>query len=172
MHCLVAPMPAEPLVNLRANAGSKGFEMLGRYKWTRKGKPAASPVSSGGEKFATPAARFDESLYLKHNPDVAAKVAAEPGLSGWRYFVDRGYLENRIGVSPSVYEEVRRSRNYEVDQVLPPAFLRKRIHGSEDVETFEQVGRAVAADVIVYLNRLRAAGAEFRVLDFGVGCAR
>ena len=100
--------------------------MLGRMKWSRKGKAAAAPVSSAGDRFATPAAGFDESLYLKHNPDVAAKVEATPGLSGWRYFVEQGWLENRVGVPRSVYDEVRRRKNYEIDQVLPPAFLEKK----------------------------------------------
>jgi ubiquinone/menaquinone biosynthesis C-methylase UbiE len=153
-------------------ARSKGFEMLGRYKWSRKGKAGPAPVSSAGDRFAIPAAGFDESLYLNHNPDVAAKVAATPGLSGWRYFVEHGWLENRVGVPRSVFEEVRRAKNYEIDQVLPPGFLRKRIHGSEDVETFEQVGRAIASDLLGYLDRAHTPGPAFRVLDFGVGCGR
>ena len=56
--------------------------------------------------------------------------------------------------------------------MLPPAFLRKRIHGSEDINTFEQVGRAVASDIVGYLQRVRRSGADFRALDFGVGCGR
>ena len=146
--------------------------MLGRMRWSRKGKAATAPVLGADDRLATPAAGFDESLYLKHNPDVAAKVSATPGLSGWRYFVDRGYLENRVGVPPPVYEEVRRRKTYEIDHVLPPAFLRQRIHGSDDVETFEQVGRAVASDLVDYLKRPEASDPDFRVLDFGVGCGR
>ncbi len=146
--------------------------MLGRLIFSRKAKAGKAPPQGGGERFAAPAPAFDEAAYLESNPDVAARVEAQFDMSGWRHFVEEGWLENRVGVPPFIYEEVRRRKNYEVDQVLPPAFLRKRIHGSEDVETFEQVGRAVAADVIVYLNRVKGAGAEFRILDFGVGCAR
>ena len=145
--------------------------MLGRGKWSLKRK-AEPPELAAGVRFATPPAGFDESLYLRQNPDVAAKVSATLGLSGWRHFVDEGWLENRTGVPRSIYDEVRRRKNYEIDQVLPPAFLRKRIHGSDDWETFEQVGRAVAADLVGHLRQADASDADFRVLDFGVGCAR
>jgi len=145
--------------------------MLGRGKWSLKRK-AAPPALGAGDRFASPPAGFDESVYLQSNPDVAAQVAATPGFSGWRHFVEQGWLENRIGVLRSVYDEVRRQKNYQVDHALPPAFLRKRIHGADDTETFEQAGRAIAADVFRRLDRAGASGAGFRVLDFGVGCAR
>jgi SAM-dependent methyltransferase len=146
--------------------------MLGRLKFSRKAKAGKPTPQAGGDQFAELAPGFDEAAYFKSNPDVAARVEAEPGMSGWRHFVAEGWLENRVGVARSLYDQVRRRKNYEIDQILPPAFLRKRIHGLEDTNTFEQVGRAVAADVIVYLNRVKAGGPEFRVLDFGVGCAR
>jgi SAM-dependent methyltransferase len=146
--------------------------MLGRLKFSRKAGTGKAPPPDDGDRLAAPAIGFDEAAYLRSNPDVAAKVEAEPGMSGWRHFVEQGWLENRVGIPRSVYDEVRRRKNNEIDQVIPPAFLRKRIHGSEDINTFEQVGRAVAADVIVHLNRVKAGGREFRVLDFGVGCAR
>jgi SAM-dependent methyltransferase len=145
--------------------------MLGRGKWSLKRK-AAPPASGAGDRLADPPAGFDESLYLKLNPDVAATVEATPGFSGWRHFVEKGWLENRLGVPPSIYEAERRRKNYEVDHVLPPAFLRKRIHGSEDIDTFEQVGRAVASDLVGYFKRPESSGGDFRVLDFGVGCGR
>ena len=59
-----------------------------------------------------------------------------------------------------------------LDQVLPPAFLRKRIHGARISTHSSRSGRAVASDLIGYLGRVQALGPEFRVLDFGVGCAR
>ena len=136
--------------------------MLGRLKWAGKRRAGVAP-GAGGRRQARrlPSPEFDEALYLKLNPDVAAKVEAEPGFSGWRYFIEQGWLENRLGVPPSVYAEVRRRKNYELDHVLPPAFLRKRIHGSEDINTFEQVGRAVAADIVGYLERAREVGSRF-----------
>jgi SAM-dependent methyltransferase len=146
--------------------------MLGRNKWSLKRRTVAAPPPRPNDPLATPSPQFDERVYLEHNPDVAARVEATPGTSAWRYFVEQGWLENRIGAPPSLYEEIRRRKNYEVDQILPPSFLRKRIHGADDTETFEQAGRAVAADVFRYLSRAGASGPEFRVLDFGVGCAR
>ncbi len=146
--------------------------MLGRLKWADKRKAGAAQAQAGDDLLAAPAPGFDEAVYLKANPDVAARVEAEPQASGWSYFVEQGWLENRLGVPPSVYAEVRRQKNYELDHGLPPAFLRKRIHGSEDINTFEQVGRAVAADIVGYLGRVQGAGAEFRALDFGVGCGQ
>jgi len=46
------------------------------------------------------------------------------------------------------------------------------VHGSEDLESFEQVGRSVAASVFDRLGRIERFGPEFRVLDFGTGCGR
>jgi ubiquinone/menaquinone biosynthesis C-methylase UbiE len=146
--------------------------MLGRLKFSRKAGTGKAPPPDDGDGLAAPAIGFDEAAYLRSNPDVAAKVEAEPGMSGWRHFVEQGWLENRIGVSRAVYQEVRRRKNYEIDHTLPPAFLRNRIHGSDDVDTFEQVGRAVASDLVGYLKRAEASGPDFRVLDFGVGCGR
>jgi SAM-dependent methyltransferase len=146
--------------------------MLGRLKFSRKAQAGKAPAAAGEDRFAPRASGFDEAAYLKSNPDVAAMVEARTGSSGWAHFFAEGWLENRVGVPGSVYAEVRRRKIYEVEHSLPPAFLRKRIHGSEDINTFEQVGRAVALDVIGYLGRVQASGPEFRVLDFGVGCAR
>ena len=84
--------------------------MLGRLKWA--GKRRAAPAPAGDDRQAAPPPEFDEALYLKQNPDVATKVEAEPQSSGWRYFIEQGWLENRLGVPPSVYAEVRRRKNY------------------------------------------------------------
>ena len=115
-------------------------------------------------RLAIPAPEFNEQAYLKSNPDVAARVDATPGMSGWRYFVEQGYLENRTGAPRSLYEEVRRQKNYEVDQILPPAFLRKRIHGADDVASFEQAGRAIA-------STSSSASRASRLLDPIFGCS-
>jgi SAM-dependent methyltransferase len=146
--------------------------MLGRLKWSRKRKAGSAPAPAGGDRLAIPAPEFDEEAFLRSNPDIAARVEATPGLSGWRYFVAEGWLENRTGVPRTVHEAVRRQRNYEVDHNLPPAFLRKRIHGADDVDSFEQAGRAIASNVFEYLSRTKASGPELRVLDLGVGCGR
>jgi SAM-dependent methyltransferase len=58
------------------------------------------------------------------------------------------------------------------DEKVPPAQLRKRVHGSEDLESFEQVGRAISTTLFDCLSRVEIAGSGLRVLDFGVGCGR
>src|SRR5271166_1128196 len=115
--------------------------MLGLSKRFFRRKSGSPPILNANEKLASPHPDFDESLYLTRNPDVAAWVKSSRGLSGWRYFVDQGYLENRAGASQSVCRHVRLTKTYEIDEGLPPAFLRKRVHGSEDVDSFESVGR-------------------------------
>jgi ubiquinone/menaquinone biosynthesis C-methylase UbiE len=115
---------------------------------------------------------FDEVYYLKNNPDVEEHVAKIPGYTGWRQFVERGYLENRVGVSTSVYESVRRKKNRQIDEVIPPPYLRARVHGGIGIESFEEAGRILASNVFEYLAQDIRAGPEYRVLDFGVGCGR
>ncbi|MBV8795904.1 MAG: class I SAM-dependent methyltransferase [Hyphomicrobiales bacterium] len=54
---------------------------------------------------------------------------------------------------------------------VPPAHLRKRVHGSDDIAGYENVGRIVATTVFSHLNINRDA-APFRGLDFGSGSGR
>lgn len=136
----------------------------------RKSTSVSPPAVSG--LLAIPSPEFDELAYLKANPDVAAAVEATPGLSGWRHFVDQGWLENRVGVSSAIREDVRRRKSYEVDHLLPPAFLRKRVHGAEDPASFEQAGHALALNVFERLRHIEGSAGSFRVLDHGAGCGR
>jgi SAM-dependent methyltransferase len=53
---------------------------------------------------------------------------------------------------------------------VPPAQLRRRVHGSDDIAGYENVGRIVANTVFSYLNVNGAA--PFRGLDFGSGSGR
>ena len=146
--------------------------MLGRKKRFFRRKADSPPILDANEKLAVPHPEFDELAYLRCNPDVAASVNSEDGYSGWKYFVDQGYLENRTGVSLAVYRRVRRMKAYEIDQVSPPAYLRKRVHGATDVESFENVGRSVAMSVLDRLMRVETSEPEFKLLDLGVGCGR
>src|SRR5277367_1492283 len=122
--------------------------MLGRNKRFFRRKADSPPILDANEQLASPHPEFDEAAYLKHNPDVAAWVSADSANSGWKYFVEQGYLENRTGASSAVYQRVRRIKTYEIDQVSPPEYLRKRVHGASDVESFEDVGRAVAKSLL------------------------
>ena len=54
---------------------------------------------------------------------------------------------------------------------VPPVHLRKRVHGADDIGSYENVGRIVANTVFGYLN-LTGAAAPFRGLDFGSGGGR
>ena len=54
---------------------------------------------------------------------------------------------------------------------VPPAHLRRRIHGTDDLASYEQVGRMVSDTVFSYLN-VRGDAASFRGLDFGSGSGR
>jgi ubiquinone/menaquinone biosynthesis C-methylase UbiE len=146
--------------------------MLGRKKRFFRRQADSPPILDANEHLAAPHPEFDEAVYLKHNPDVAAWVSTDSANSGWKYFLEQGYLENRTGVSLAVCEQVRRMKTYEMDQVSPPAYLRKRVHGAFDVESFENVGRAVAKSVLDHLFRAEKSEPGFRVLDLGVGCGR
>jgi ubiquinone/menaquinone biosynthesis C-methylase UbiE len=146
--------------------------MLGRKKRLFRRKADSPPILAANEQLAFPHPEFDEAAYLKCNPDVAAWVSTDSANSGWKYFVEQGYLENRTGASLAVYEQVRRAKTYEIDHLSPPEYLRKRVHGASDVESFENVGRVVAKTVLDHLLRAEKSEPEFRVLDLGVGCGR
>jgi hypothetical protein len=101
--------------------------MLGRKKQFFRRKAVSPPILAANEQLAFPHPEFDEAAYLKCNPDIAAWVSTDHANSGWKYFVEQGYLENRAGVSLAVCEQVRRAKTYEIDHLLPPEYLRKRV---------------------------------------------
>ena len=117
---------------------------------------------------------FDEEAYLRENPDVAQYVRSHPETNGWEHFARLGYLQNRPGVPPRLFDYVKRHKEALEATIKPaaPARLRKRVHGDEDLQTFEAVGRMVAANVFGQLMRVGPYGDDFRILDFGVGCGR
>lgn len=53
-----------------------------------------------------------------------------------------------------------------------PAHLRKRVHGDENLQSFESMGRTLAANVFGQLMRVGPYGDNFRIFDFGIGCGR
>jgi SAM-dependent methyltransferase len=117
-------------------------------------------------------AKFKEAEYLLANPDVARKVNVTPGYSGWRHFWEHGYQENRNGVGSEVYVFVQKRKDYQHQRIVAPPHLRERVHGSDDLAAFESIGRLVAANVFGRLLRVATDAADFRILDFGVGCGR
>jgi SAM-dependent methyltransferase len=115
---------------------------------------------------------FDEESYLRENPDVAQHVRNHPGTSGWEHFARFGYLQpNRRGVPRRLFDYVTSYREATIKPAAP-AHLRKRVHGDENLKTFEATGRMVAANVFGQLMRVGPYGKDFRILDFGVGCGR
>lgn len=54
---------------------------------------------------------------------------------------------------------------------VPPVHLRRRVHGTEDIASYESVGRILANNVFSRLN-LNGGAAPFRGLDFGSGSGR
>jgi SAM-dependent methyltransferase len=142
--------------------------MFSRLKrlWTKN-----RPVRDDGCELMAPPPEFDEAAYLNENPDVAATVEKIPGYSGWRHFVEQGYLENRGGVSALVCDYVQTEKNDPINRVAPPVHLRRRVHGADDRASFENIGRIVADTLFAYL-KVDDNNAHFRALDFGVGCGR
>jgi len=58
------------------------------------------------------------------------------------------------------------------DSDVPPAHLRKRVHGAEELDGFEAIGNAVSKTVFDFLPRTVAGDSVVTGLDFGVGCGR
>ena len=54
---------------------------------------------------------------------------------------------------------------------VPPVHLRKRVHGAEDKESFDDIGRIISDTVFSYL-KVDDCVERFRGLDFGAGCGR
>jgi ubiquinone/menaquinone biosynthesis C-methylase UbiE len=117
---------------------------------------------------------FDEEAYLRENHDVAQHVRSHPETNGWEHFARLGYLQNRRGVPPRLFNYVKSYREAREPTIRPaaPAHLRKRVHGDENLPSFEAVGRMLAANVFGQLMRVGPYGDDFRILDFGVGCGR
>jgi SAM-dependent methyltransferase len=119
---------------------------------------------------------FDEATYLNHHPDVLDAVKKGNFSSGWEHYVFYGCNENRSGVPSKVRESVLEARKHaaECDSsgTAPPAKLRKRVHGDEDLLNFERAGRVVAANIRDAIAPVFALDDQSRVLDFGCGCGR
>ena len=63
---------------------------------------------------------------------------------------------------------LRTSRSF-----TPPAYLRSRVHGSDDLSSFHYVGKVIAFNLerAIQLQRIRIPKGS-RILDFGCGCGR
>lgn len=111
---------------------------------------------------------FDEEFYLEENPDVADAVSAGHFASARMHFIDYGHKEGRSGAP-----DVENPPEFRFPGPLPPAKLRKRVHGVAQRYSFERVGKAVAGNLAdaaaPYMTDLAS---RPKVLDFGCGSAR
>lgn len=93
---------------------------------------------------APPIRRSD---YLNFNPDVAAAVRDGGFASGWEHFCRHGYRESRPGLSAALSRALQNLADA-AGLEPPPLHLRKRVHGSEDLAGFGQIGGTVALNIL------------------------
>ena len=110
---------------------------------------------------------LDESIYLGKNPDVREAVRRKEFCSGRSHYRCFGQYENRPGTPPP-----RPQPYFRLENPIPPAHLRKRVHNAEDRASFESVGETVAGDLLEIITPRMQLGSKSRVLDFGCGCGR
>jgi SAM-dependent methyltransferase len=115
----------------------------------------------------TVATAFDESFYLDEYPDVRAAVAEGHFTSGRDHYERFGRREKRRPLPfPGNPPEDR------FPAELPPAELRRRVHGAQEVALFERAGKVACDNLVDALAPRRVLTARSRVLDFGCGCGR
>ncbi|MFL6799169.1 MAG: methyltransferase domain-containing protein [Xanthobacteraceae bacterium] len=110
---------------------------------------------------------FDEERYLEENPDVLNAVKAGKFDSGLDHFLQFGAREGRPG--PPTFSN---PPEFTFPATLPPAHLRKRVHGTTHIWLFERAGKRVAQDVLAAVRPHLALESRSHVLDFGCGCGR
>ncbi len=130
---------------------------------------------------------FSESRYLELNPDVSDAVKGVRFSSGWDHYLRYGIYEERAGKPARVPSKMRRLKKSN-HLPVPPPNLRKRVHGTDDLESFDTMGRAIAINLGL---AIKAASIKFgppeflprflqgllprrrcSILDFGCGCGR
>jgi len=115
---------------------------------------------------------FNESTYLAMNPDVKKAVLDGSVASGWQHFLSNGFREDRTGVPRELADEIKHLFDTDTTASLPPAALRKRVHGAEDPSSFMAIGRIISFDLIRAIDSTFHLASGDRVLDFGCGCGR
>lgn len=119
---------------------------------------------------------FDESAYLEQNPDLVDALQNGMIRSGWEHFVDYGYYEDRKGVPPEVYNDIKVIMDNESSIPYPPEHLRERVHGAKTLRSFRNVGRVVTLNMISALNKVGKKDmldeGNLNILDFGCGNGR
>lgn len=114
---------------------------------------------------------FDETVYLKMNPDVLNAVRTGVIPSASYHFISHGYREDRPGVSAELSSAIKNLADAGAGGPAPPEHLRERVHGDRDISNFEDVGRMVSFDIARALATVDLPDGS-RILDFGCGCGR
>jgi SAM-dependent methyltransferase len=112
---------------------------------------------------------FDESTYLKLNPDVSAAVDKKSFRTGLEHCLTHGIYENRPGL-PQAIKDHMSSRGDAL--APPPSNLRARVHGDENLPDFIKVGKLLSYNLFSSLLSIAEKTSGNRVLDFGCGCGR
>ncbi|MBT3046486.1 MAG: class I SAM-dependent methyltransferase [Candidatus Thiodiazotropha sp.] len=112
---------------------------------------------------------FNESTYLKLNPDVSAAVENRSFASGLEHCLTYGIYEDRPGLPPAIKEHM----NNPGDELKPPpGNLRLRVHGDESLQDFINVGKLLSYNLFSSFVSLTDKESGNRVFDFGCGCGR
>jgi SAM-dependent methyltransferase len=115
---------------------------------------------------------FDETQYLRLNPDVLNAVKQGDFKSGWDHYLKFGINEDRSGVAKQ-YQTIEGLSGKTVSLPIPPKDLRARVHGAEELSGFLRIGKTVALNLKSVINPLPIQiNASSRILDFGCGCGR
>ena len=117
-------------------------------------------------------AKFDETQYLRLNPDISHAVERGDFESGWDHYLRRGNAENRPGAVRQYATVELLSRNT-TSIPVPPADLRARVHGAEELAAFHKIGQVVAGDLEGTIKSIDLElNNRSNILDFGCGCGR
>ena len=115
---------------------------------------------------------FDETQYLRLNPDVSKAVKQGDFESGWQHYQKFGINEDRRGVAREE-KTVEGLSGQSISMSIPPADLRARVHGAEELSGFLRIGKTVALDLESTLSSLAInIDSSSCILDFGCGCGR
>ncbi|MET0069691.1 MAG: class I SAM-dependent methyltransferase [Candidatus Thiodiazotropha sp.] len=112
---------------------------------------------------------FNESTYLKLNPDVSAAVEDRSFASGLEHCLTYGIYEDRPGLPPAIREHMNNPGD---ESKHPPGNLRSRVHGDESLQDFINVGKLLSYNLFSSFVSLTDKESGNRILDFGCGCGR
>jgi ubiquinone/menaquinone biosynthesis C-methylase UbiE len=115
-------------------------------------------------------------MYLELNPAVADAVRSGDFPSGWHHYLMYGWREARPGVAPEVNRRLGSIFSLlgkNAAKPFPPPHLRKRVHGVEELSSFDLVGMLASCNIYEAIESASIElGRGSRILDFGCGCGR